>query len=177
MKREQGFTLLEVLIALAMFAVLGAATSRLFDTVVRAERQVSAHANELRALQRALALIERDVLHSVSGLGLEAGVLSVWRGHWANPLALPRSEFQAVTYRYERATLWRLSRGDHGQQQTQALLAGRLLGVQWRLLDSQGNWHASLKTPRAAMVALEVSLSTERFGAIRRIWAVPGAGT
>ena len=62
-KPQAGFTLLELVIAIAIFALLGVACWRLFDGVLRAERSSSAHEQTLRGLQRAVALIERDMLH------------------------------------------------------------------------------------------------------------------
>ncbi|MQT43327.1 prepilin-type N-terminal cleavage/methylation domain-containing protein, partial [Pseudomonas sp. FSL R10-0765] len=54
-KPQAGFTLLELVIAIAIFALLGVACWRLFDGVLRAERSSSAHEQTLRGLQRAVA--------------------------------------------------------------------------------------------------------------------------
>lgn len=60
MNKQRGFTLLELVIALAIFTVLGLASWGLFDSVVRVQRGVTTHERELRSLQRAVAVIERD---------------------------------------------------------------------------------------------------------------------
>ncbi|MCY1560659.1 Type II secretion system protein J [compost metagenome] len=62
MNRQSGFTLLELVIAMAIFALLGLASWGLFDGVVRAQQGTTAHEREFRRLQRAVAVIERDVL-------------------------------------------------------------------------------------------------------------------
>lgn len=110
--RQQGFTLLELVIAMAIFAVLGLASWRVFDGVVRAERSSASHEQYMRTLLRAVAVIERDVLQvTVHPLVLEQGVLQLQRGNWRNPLDQPRSELQNVTYRLDQGTLWRESLG------------------------------------------------------------------
>ena len=67
-KSQAGFTLLELVIAIAIFALLGLGCWRLFDGVVRAERSSTAHQQALRSLQRAVAMIERDVVQVQSSV-------------------------------------------------------------------------------------------------------------
>lgn len=115
-KPQAGFTLLELVIAIAIFALLGLGCWRLFDSVVRAERSSTAHQQALRSLQRTVALIERDVLQ-VQGSAKDPGItlypdrLNVRRANWRNPLGLPRSELQDVSYQLKNGELWRYSRG------------------------------------------------------------------
>ena len=52
-KPQAGFTLLELVIAIAILALLGIGCWRLFDAIVRAERSSSAHEQSLRSLQLA----------------------------------------------------------------------------------------------------------------------------
>ena len=66
MNNHAGFTLLELVIALAIFALLGLASWTLFDGVLRVQRSSMAHEREFRTLQRAVAVIERDLLHITS---------------------------------------------------------------------------------------------------------------
>ena len=98
-KPQAGFTLLELVIAIAIFALLGLGCWRLFDAVVRVERSSTAQQQALRSLQRAVAMIERDVLQAQSsaqspGVVLYPDKLEVRRVNWRNPLGLPRSEVQ-----------------------------------------------------------------------------------
>lgn len=67
MNRQSGFTLLELVIAIAIFALLGLASWRLFDGVVRTQQGAGQHEREVRALQRAVGVIERDVWQAVAG--------------------------------------------------------------------------------------------------------------
>ncbi|MDD2058607.1 prepilin-type N-terminal cleavage/methylation domain-containing protein [Pseudomonas sp. GD03860] len=176
MSRQQGFTLLELVIAMAIFALLGLACWRLFDGVVRVERSTSAHEQALRGLQRALAVIERDAVQvNRHPLVLEQGVLQLQRGNWRNPLDHPRSELQNVSYHLDQGTLWRVSASvEQPLVQRQKLLT-EVSELSWRLHDGQTGWRTHWPVAATAPPqALEVVLSTGRFEQIRRVILLPG---
>jgi general secretion pathway protein J len=179
MNRQQGFTLLELVIAMAIFALLGLACWRLFDGVVRAERSTAVHERELRSLQRALAVIERDALQvNAQPIVLKQTFLQFQRSNWRNPLDQPRSELQNVGYRLDKGTLWReTSSAEQPLVQRQKLLSA-VSALSWRLFDSKTGWRDDWPVSRAKPAprpkALEVTLSTGRFEQIRRVVLLPG---
>lgn len=59
---QRGFTLLELLLAIAVFALLAAGTSQLLAALVRTDAARQAQADELRALGRAMSVMQRDAL-------------------------------------------------------------------------------------------------------------------
>lgn len=61
MKRAAGFSLLEVLVAVAIFAVLSVAAYGALDASIRARAQASEAAARLAALQSAVLALERDL--------------------------------------------------------------------------------------------------------------------
>ena len=171
-KPQAGFTLLELVIAIAIFALLGLGCWRLFDAVVRVERSSTAQQQALRSLQRAVAMIERDVLQAQSS----AHKLEVRRVNWRNPLGLPRSEVQDVSYQLKDGVLWRFSRGlEEGAQLQQQKLLGDVREVRWRLFNRKTGWHsAGASAPKTAQHALELNLSVGRFDGVRRVRGLPG---
>ena len=58
--RAGGFTLLEVLIAIAIFSVVSLASFTIFDTVLRGDENSKIRSERQNELQRAFLLIERD---------------------------------------------------------------------------------------------------------------------
>lgn len=178
MSKQNGFTLLELVIAIAIFALLGLASWTLFDGVVRVQQGMASHERELRNLQRAVAVIERDLLHiTEQPIVLERTQLQGQRSHWRNPLDQPRSERQALTYRFENAELWRDSRGEGTQVVQRQKLLDDVRHLSWRLFDSQSGWRSDWPSgPNVkAPLAVEMQLSAGRFEAIRRVLLLPAA--
>lgn len=161
MNNQRGFTLLELVIAMAIFAVLGLASWRLFDSVVRVQQATMSHERAFRSLQRAVAVIERDLLHiTEQPVVLNAGQLSVQGSNWRNPLDQPRSERQELTYRLLGDVLWRESRAEGSLTVQRQKLLEDVVDLRWRLIDAS---------------ALEFQLSTRRYDGIRRVLLLPGA--
>lgn len=174
MSKQNGFTLLELVIAIAIFALLGLASWTLFDGVVRVQRGTLGHEQALRSLQRAVSIIERDVLHSTDQpIVIEQTQLRFQRINWRNPLDQPRSEGQSLAYRLVDGVLWRESWGEGTLIVQRQKLLDDVRQLNWRLYDRQGGWLGDQhgKSP----LALEMRLTAGRFDAIRRVLLLPGA--
>ena len=176
--RQKGFTLLELVIAMAIFTLLGLASWKLFDGVLRVQQGTAAHERELRSLQRAMAVIERDVMHvTEQPLLLRHNVLQLQRSNWRNPLDQPRSGRQTLTYRLDKGVLWRDSQAEGAQTVQRQRLLGNVRQLRWRVYDSGAGWSSDwasgpgIKTP----MALEVLVTVGRFEAVRRVLLLPGA--
>ena len=178
MNEQSGFTLLELVIAMAIFALLGLASWSLFDGVVRVQQGATAHEREFRRLQRAVAVIERDLVHVTElPVVLAQSSLQLQRSHWRNPLDQPRSERQTLTYRLDNGTLWRESQGEGEQLMQRQKLLDDVRDLSWRLFDRGSGWHTDWPTgPDAkAPIAVELQVSVGRFETIRRVLLLPGA--
>ena len=178
MNNQGGFTLLELVIAIAIFALLGLASWTLFDGVVRVQQGTLSHERELKNLQRAVALIERDLLHiAQQPVLLDPTQLQLVRSNWRNPLDLPRSERQVLTYRLDSGVLWRDSRAEGALSVQHQKLLDNVRDMRWRLYDRQVGWLGDWPSGQApkAPLAVEMQLSAGRFEAIRRVLLLPGA--
>lgn len=123
----RGFTLLEILIAMAIFTLIGLASTGLLTTVIDSNELSEDRFEKLQQLQRTMITIERDIQQAVpravrrngekqevvmaGGIGedSDAGFLGFVRSGWDNPqMMLPRSTMQAVAYRLKENKLERL---------------------------------------------------------------------
>ncbi len=142
--RSAGFTLVEVLIALAITAFVSAIAYTSFSTVLSGVESSQATAERVYQINRAWMMISRDLEQFVARPvrdefgelepALQGGIaarfpLSFTRGGWHNPVGHARSELQRVNYRLEEETLWRdsypvLDRAGETITQEVALLEG-----------------------------------------------------
>ncbi|MGB1198240.1 MAG: type II secretion system minor pseudopilin GspJ [Thalassotalea sp.] len=127
--KQAGFTLLEVLVSVAIFALISLASFSLFDGVLRSEAGAKTQMERLNEIQRAWMIIERDIvqisprsirfegeapsnkfLHSsLDSYSSSNNAIAFARNGWTNPgLLIPRSDMQSVAYRLEDNTLQRL---------------------------------------------------------------------
>lgn len=121
-RRAAGFTLLEMMICVALLVVISLASASLLRTVLDARGEVRVSMQDLRRLQLGMMLIRRDVLQAVPGrdldlhLGRNSGLAGYRFGANGVVLALLNADPQwglvFVRYRYDEAEqkLWREQR-------------------------------------------------------------------
>lgn len=173
LRKISGFTLLEVLIALSIFSVIGLAAYRVLDLAILSQGQIESHDDKLRSLERAMHIIAMDVEQSINrpirdNYADELGALlapsdnytlEFTRQGWRNPLQLPRSQLQRVAY--ELGSLdnedsstnihllrhyWKvLDRAQDSEPQTQVLLKN-IDDLRVSFLDSEGEWQTEWPT-------------------------------
>jgi len=196
--RMAGFTLLELLIAIAIFALLGMATYRMLDSVLSTDARTRAHEQHLRALVRALSAFERDLsqvlarpVRGASGEPLPAFLstdtgLELSRAGWRNPLGAARSNVQRVRWQHSgehwQRLYWSvLDQAQDSQPQVQDVLDD-VVRLRFRYLDGEGRWldtwpsvQGAESTLEALPVALELLVEHRRYGEIRRLLRLPDA--
>lgn len=159
---QRGFTLLEVVIAISIFALLGMATYRMLDSVLRTDEATRANEQALRELTRAFAALDRDLAQAVARsvrdpygdqraallgeLGAVDGsaAIEVTRSGWLNPMGLARAQLQRVRWRLADKTLERvywtvLDQAVDSQPRVQGLLEG-VSSLEFRYMDERGEW-------------------------------------
>ncbi|MFN3913065.1 type II secretion system minor pseudopilin GspJ [Hyphomonas sp.] len=116
MSKASGFTLIEVLVALAITAMIGVAGSSLLIQTMSAGAQVREEVEAVEQLEIARALLQDDFSQIVSkietptaGTTLSNEILFVLtRSGWPNPEQQDaRSDLQPVAYRFEKQSVVR----------------------------------------------------------------------
>ncbi|MBT5218344.1 MAG: type II secretion system minor pseudopilin GspJ [Woeseia sp.] len=123
LRRQCGFTLLEVLVAMALFALMAAMAYGTLNQTLLSADILSDRMNRLQALQRTVRMLSddlqqlaprpvRDELGDNYGPSLSTAfqsgfALELTRGGWNNPMVLPRSTMQRAAYRIEDDALLR----------------------------------------------------------------------
>ncbi|TXS96282.1 type II secretion system protein GspJ [Parahaliea maris] len=123
-RRAAGFTLVEVLIALAISAFIAAAAYTGLSTVMTGVERTRAEAERTWEINRALNFLSRDLRQfadrpvrdefgdvepALQGGPAARFLLSLTRAGWYNPQGHPRSSLERVNYVIEDEALWRES--------------------------------------------------------------------
>lgn len=166
---EGGFTLLELIISLGLFALIAVAGLALLESVMGVQVRTEGRLDRTAALQRAMFVIQSDLDQiargEVSGGGAGIAFTRVAAGMGGTPVPL---RYQAAGGALVRAA-----------PQPQLLLNG-VSGVRWRFLDGQGwvdRWPPSEERkeewPRAVQVEMQVTGARGPQGSLRRVVALP----
>jgi general secretion pathway protein J len=203
-KQKQGFTLLELLVALAIFAVIAVMAYSGLDTVLTARLQTDQHAAQLAQLQIAFTSLRRDIEQHIRrpirdqygdtqpSLQGTISQLEFTRAGWRNPALQKRSSLQRVAYLIEDKTLWRfywwvLDRAQDARPIRMELL-NEVNEIKLRYLDNNLRWHEqwppldllntipddNVNHPQQTLKAIEVTLTVEEWGRITRLFRAPG---
>jgi general secretion pathway protein J len=201
--RARGFTLLELLVALSIFAMMAAMAYGGLSSVIRARTGVDASLERTQRLQQAVFRLQSDLEQAAArgvrdqfgdprpALAAEPALgLSFTRHGWRNPLQEPRSHLQRVRYRLdEEGRLvrhhWRVLDRAQDSAPVETVLLEDVQRLEWRFLDGGREWRdrwpplaadAPAPDPWEAELPLvvEVRLTTEDRGEIRQLFAIPG---
>jgi general secretion pathway protein J len=153
--RIRGFTLVEILIVFAVFAVIGVVTARILNQTIEYQALLKTRAERLGEVQRAMQFIQRDLLQlsrrsirdelgsTLPAIIIDAdGLLEFTRLGWRNPLAGQRSDLQRVAYRRSGDTMLRnywdvLDRVADSEPHEQELLTG-VTRLEFIAIDARG---------------------------------------
>ena len=194
-KLARGFSLIELLVALAVFAAMAAMAWGGLSSIVRTRADLVREQDDFRALARAVALFDRDlrqaVVRSVRGNYGTATVpafigaadrMEFTRLGFANPQAELRSNLQRVLYQLDGDKLDRgvyavLDRAP-GTQPQMTTLRNNVGAFRLRYLDAQQRWQETWPEPNgnvqdgtnaALPRAVEVHVESAGYGEITRV--------
>ncbi|MFZ9905075.1 MAG: type II secretion system minor pseudopilin GspJ [Steroidobacteraceae bacterium] len=201
--RAQGFTLLELIVALFVSAVMFAVGYAALMQATQQRDAIRLAQDELATLQRAIRLITLDVtqmdprpindilgrgeLAAVLGTDGSGRVLALTRGGEGDARATGRTSLRRIEYRLEQGQLQRLSwpvlDPVAGVQPRVRVLLRGVRSIEFRFLDNDGQWSSVWPKPGASTSsgslrqrprAVEMRLDTNDAGMLRRLWEVPG---
>jgi general secretion pathway protein J len=193
----QGFTLLEVLIAISIFALMSMASYQILQGVIRSGEISKRHSNELLKIQRAMLIIEQDFTQIIArasrnetGDNETLSVLTVGKSlfesedegieftrlGWTNPLdLLPRSNLLRVRYRLYDGKLQRL------YFLYPDIVAGQKPEIQTLLDDVEklsfrfwsNGWKKTWSEKNKLPAGIEINFTSKQFSKINRQFLVP----
>lgn len=194
-KQQRGFTLLEVLLAVAIFALVSAASVTMMQRSMTLHKAMTETSAELVTMQRLYRLMSTDIaqfinrpirdsygaplpamLQDDSGWGLAIAWTKTGR---SNAIKQPRSNLQRVRYWYDgenimRRTWQRLDRAVDSVYAEQVLLADVAVW-KWRFLVGN-KWTDSLpkQLDTTQLQAMEVTIGQDEERLFRWIFSLNG---
>lgn len=200
---QRGFTLLEVLIAIVITALIGLGTSQLLSGTIKAQQITQKNSERFEQIQKAILLLSRDIQQiNTRAIRDEYGdfqpalsnknslyLFELTRSGWRNPMADERSELQRVSYELVDGELlrhyWRiLDRSQDSESVFQTLLTS-VDKISLRFMNADSQWVDSWppeqeeddENPRARFhrlpKALELTIVHDFYGEIKKLYDLP----
>ncbi|MBU2896805.1 type II secretion system minor pseudopilin GspJ [Vibrio hepatarius] len=195
---QGGFTLIEVLVAIAIFASLSVGAYQVLNQVQRSNALSLERSERLKTLQRALVYMDGDfrqmAVRQTRTNGAEPnGMLLQWKEYlldsdakgimftrlgWHNPQQqFPRGEISKVGYRIKEDVLervwWRYVDTPAGQEGITMPLIDKVEAFEVKFLDGS-DWKEEWTKKEALPKAVAVELELKDYGKIERIYLTAG---
>lgn len=191
-----GFTLLELLVALAVFALLSALGYGGLQALLRTQAATAEHNRQFARLTRSMALLQQDFEQAIARpvrdnqgdavLPLQgefdtSPAVELTRSGWLNLSHGETPMLQRVGYRLDGDHLirrtWTVLDRAPDTTPRETIVLDQVDSMSVRYLDANGTWQPTwppAAEPAAMPKAVEVRLQLADWGSIRRLFRVPG---
>jgi len=191
--KQHGFTLLELLVALTIFALISVMAYAGLQTVLESRDRITEQSRKLAELQLAFTILSRDIQlavprpvrdsfgdnQSAFASGTSSGLLSLTHNGNINLTEQAKSDLQRVSYVLEdgqfKRRIMKVLDGANEDNTAEFVLLNNVTNIDIRMLDSEGVWKSDweqtdvlINMPRA----IEINVELEGWGTIRRLIAL-----
>ena len=173
--RELGFTLIEVLISVALFALIGVAGFTLVESIIGVQRRTDMRLESLADMQRAMHILTADFEQAEErSLAFDGARVSVSR-----PAGAASARDATISFGLQDGVLVRSVTAPGGPVRNQALITG-VQQVAWRFYLPASGWQETpvrsgddTATPEAVAVDITMRDESGRGGILRRVVTLP----
>ncbi len=201
-RRAAGFTLIEILVATVILAIMGVMSYRAVSEARVAVENAGGHMDRLREVQRAMSLLTGDFrtlaprpIREPIGDGYRAALrrdpnavtlVELSHAGWPNGAGTPRGTVQRVSYRLEERTLirehWNVTDPTLANEPVERRLLRQVERVEIRYMNAGREWVTQwppLGSPgdtgfRSRPLAVEITIVLTDYGELRRLVEVAG---
>ncbi len=195
MNKSTGFTLLELLVALAVFSILSLISYQGLGQFLSTQQYLEQQENQLRRLQLTLQRLETDLQQAIARpirnefgdtqaafIGDRQG-LRFSRSGLANYRQEKRSDLQRLAWFVEEGSLYRgdwqvLDRAQDSQMQRLSLLS-HISELNWQYIDAKqqahDTWPPNQENPQqpSELIAVQLHFKHTEWGEIKRLFELP----
>jgi general secretion pathway protein J len=194
--KSVGFTLIEVVVALAVFAIVGITAFSGLNAILKWQIDLEIRSDQIKSIQLTLKYLERDINRAIArpirdqyGDTQPAfssdgeSIMSLTYSGWRNPAGLLRSHLQRVAYEVNEKQFkrhsWNRLDGAISEDAREAVLLEEVENLEIEFLNQNNTWvdrwppinsdSTSIGLPRA----VQISFEAQPIGKITRIITVP----